>query len=128
MIEPPRPFFSVLFFSVVLFSSVMLPRRGYAAALAAALLAACASGGSPPHRDLAVAWRDYRSLPEERALAIAGDPRRGRWVAGASGGHALPSEAQAEALVQCRIRRAARRMQAPCLLYAVGDEIVWSGP
>jgi hypothetical protein len=30
-------------------------------------------------------------------------------------------------MAQCKIRRAARRMQAACVLYAVGDEIVWRG-
>lgn len=48
-------------------------------------------------------------------------------MTGASGGHAKLEEAEAEALAQCRIRRAARRMQAACVLYAVEDEIVWRG-
>jgi len=60
-------------------------------------------------------------------MAIAGDPRRGRWVTGASGGHATREEAEAEALLQCRMRRAERRLRAACVLYAVGDEIVWRG-
>ena len=49
-------------------------------------------------------------------------------VSGASGGHASRSEAQANALAQCRVWRAARRLQDACVLYAVGDEIVWPGP
>jgi hypothetical protein len=48
-------------------------------------------------------------------------------VTGASGGHATREQAEAEALAQCRLRRAARRMQAACVLYAVQDEIVWGG-
>jgi hypothetical protein len=72
-------------------------------------------------------WRDFLALPEERALAIAGDPRRDRWVTGASGGHDTRGQAEAEALLQCRMRRGQRRMQAACVLYAVGDEIVWWG-
>ncbi len=90
--------------------------------------AACASGGVSPHPALTATWRDYRALPVERALAIAGDPRGDRWVVGASGGHGTPSEAEAGALGQCQSRRAARRMRAPCVLYAIGDEIVWSSP
>jgi hypothetical protein len=90
------------------------------------VLSACASP-SPPHHELAPIWRDYRALPAERALAIAGELRQDRWVAGASGGHASRGEAEAQALEECRKRRAQRRMQAPCLLYAVGDEVVWSG-
>ena len=100
---------------------------GGAAAWTAALLFACASRGPSPHPDLAAAWQDYQKLPVQRALAIAGDPTRDHWVTGASGGHATLEQAEAEALAQCQIRRGARRMQAACVLYAVGDEIVWRG-
>jgi hypothetical protein len=92
------------------------------------MLLACASDGASPHPDLAPAWRDFLALPAERALAIAGDPRRDRWVAGASGGHATRGQAEAEALFECRKWRGMRRLQAACTLYAVGDEIVWRGP
>jgi sugar phosphate isomerase/epimerase len=88
---------------------------------------ACASDAASPHPDLAPVWRDFLALPAERALAIAGDPRRGRWVTGASGGHATHDQAEAEALAQCQMRRALRRMQAECVLYGVRDEIVWRG-
>jgi hypothetical protein len=77
-----------------------------------------------PHAELASLWRKYQALPAERALAVAGDPRR-LWVAGLVGGEATRGEAEFGALAQCRQRRAARRLQAPCRLYAVGDEIVW---
>jgi hypothetical protein len=102
--------------------------RGIAAAWTAALLLACASDQPSPHPDLAGVWRDFLSLPAERALAIAGDPRRDRWVTGASAGHATRDRAEAEALAKCRIQRGIHRMQAACVLYAVGDEIVWRGP
>lgn len=92
------------------------------------LALACAAGGGPPHPQLNPVWKSYRQLPDERALAIAGDPRRDRWVTGASGGHGSPAEAEAGALAQCRRRRAARRMRAPCVAYAVGDVIVWAQP
>jgi hypothetical protein len=91
------------------------------------LLLACASDRASPHPNLAPAWRDFLALPAERALAIAGDPRRDRWVAGATGGHATRNQAEAEALLQCQRRRGLRRIQAACVLYAVGDEIVWRG-
>ena len=90
------------------------------------VLSACASP-SPPHRGLAPTWRDYRALPAERALAIAGELRHDHWVAGVSGGHASRGEAEAQALRECQKRRAQRRMQAPCLIYGVGDEVVGSG-
>jgi hypothetical protein len=105
---------------------VALGRR-IAVAGAAVLLLACASDGASPHPDLAAVWRDFLALPAERALAIAGDPGRDRWVTAASAGHATRAEAEAAALSQCRIRRGNRRMQAACVLYAVGDEIVWRG-
>lgn len=96
-------------------------------AAAALLLLACASDRASPHPDLAPVWRDFLALPAQRALAIAGDPRRGRWVTAASAGHATREAAEAEALAECRKRRALRRMRAECVLYAVGDEIVWRG-
>ena len=102
--------------------------RRIAVAFTAVLLLACASDGASPQPDLGPVWRDFLALPAERALAIAGDPRRGRWVTGASGGHATRDRAEVEALSRCRVRRGMRRMQAACVLYAVGDEIVWRDP
>jgi hypothetical protein len=63
-------------------------------------------------------------MPPERALALAGDPGR-RWVGAAAGGHASQIEAEESAVAECKRRRAARRMRAPCRLYATGDEFVW---
>jgi len=96
--------------------------------LAAASAWACVSDAARPHPDLTVAWREYQTLPDTRAMAIAGHPGRDRWVTGASGGHASLERAEQEAITQCSIRRARRRIQDACLLYAVGDEIVWQQP
>jgi hypothetical protein len=90
-------------------------------------LLACASDGASPHPDLAATWRDYLELPAERALAIAGNPRQDRWVVGASGGLDTRAQAEAQALLECQRWRGKRRIQAECVLYAVGDEIVWRG-
>jgi hypothetical protein len=93
----------------------------------AALLAgvACATGSrSEPHPGIESLWRAFLEMPPERALALAGDPDR-RWVGAAGGGHASQLEAEKSALAACQRRRAARRMQAPCRLYATGSEIVW---
>lgn len=92
------------------------------------LLAGCATDRRAPHPDLVHVWREYTSLPEQRAIAIAGDPERDRWVTGASGGQESLEEAEEEALAECRRRRAKRRMQDSCRLYAIGDEVVWTGP
>jgi hypothetical protein len=95
---------------------------------AALVQLACVSQRSLPHPDLARIWRAFLALPEQRALAIAGDPQRDRWVSGASGGHESLEEAEENALVVCRQRRAQRRIQAACQIYAIGDEVVWAGP
>jgi hypothetical protein len=88
---------------------------------------ACAPAGPLPHPDLARTWHDYLELPAERALAISGDPRRDDWVTGASGGFDTRGQAETEALLECQRRRGKRRLQSECVLYAVGDEIVWRG-
>lgn len=103
------------------------PRRKIAVVWLAVLLSACAYAGPLPHPNLEPTWRDYLALPAERALAVAGDPRGDRWVTGYSGGNATRDQAEAEALLECQRLRGFRRLQAQCLLYAVGDEIVWEG-
>jgi hypothetical protein len=98
--------------------------------LCCALLCAagCASRTSrQPDPSLAGLWRDYQQLPGHRALAVAGSFRSDRWVAGMSGGHATPADAEQSALERCRAERVRRREQAMCRIYAVGDEIVWTG-
>lgn len=90
-------------------------------------LPACANRVPERHPDLAPLLRDYRAMPPHRALALAGELRHGRWVAGAAGGLASEQEAIAEALEECRRRRAERRFMDPCHVYAVGDRVVWSG-
>ena len=92
------------------------------------LLFGCATELSSPHENLIRVWREYLEMPGQRALAIAGDPRRSRWVAASSGGHATPGAAQQDALRACRVRRGIRRLQPACVLYAVGDQIVWARP
>ena len=98
------------------------------AGTASCLALACAADPNRSDPNLAEVWRDYRKMPDQRALAIAGNLRQSRWVSGASGGHATIPEAEAAALRSCAERRLRTRSQAPCQLYAVGDEIVWPGP
>lgn len=95
--------------------------------LCLSLLVCACTGTARVHGVLDGVWAEYRALRPERALAIAGDLRQDRWVAGAAGRSASPAEAQDAALRECRRRRAALRLQDPCRLYAVGDEIVWPG-
>lgn len=100
--------------------------RWLKAALLAGLALACATPTGPqgPHPSLTALWRQYQRLPDERALAVAGDLDR-VWVAAMAGGALTREDAVEQASVECRRKRRERRMQAPCLLYAVGDEIVW---
>ena len=91
----------------------------------ALLAAACAAPPrSRPHPGIASIWSGYVEMEDERALALAGDPDR-VWVGAVSGGHTTRREAEASVLAKCRQRRAARRLQEPCRLYATGAEIVW---
>jgi hypothetical protein len=83
------------------------------------------SRANSPHPALSPVWRDYQRLSDERALAVAGELRSDRWVAGATGGHANREAAEGAALAECQKRRLEQRMQEPCLVYASGDEIVW---
>lgn len=101
-------------------------RAGFLVCTALVPLACATASRSEPHPGLVGVglWREFLELPPERALAIAGDPDR-VWVGGASGGHASRSEAEQSALARCQQGRAARRLRAPCRLYASGDEIVW---
>jgi hypothetical protein len=98
------------------------------AALAALGLGSCTTRGAQ-HEALTRVWSDYSELPDQRALAIAGELERNeRWVAGASGGHASRRDAEEGALHECARRRQEQRMQDACRLYAVGDQVVWPGP
>jgi hypothetical protein len=97
--------------------------------LATLLSFGCASS-KPAKLDanLAGIWKEYRDLPDSRALAIAGNPRTDRWIAGLSGGHASADAAVESALRECRANRVRQLTPLECKLYAVGDEIVWPGP
>jgi len=103
----------------------LLPTIGLVLTLAL-LLPGCRSGPRiPPHPGVDAMWRQYAKLPPKRALAIAGDPNH-IWVGAAAGGAEQQVDASDVALEECRRKRTARRMQAPCMLYAVGDEILWA--
>jgi hypothetical protein len=94
-------------------------------ALLPLLGAACAAPPrSAPHPGIESLWSGYLEMTDERALALAGEPDR-VWVGAASGGHATRREAEESVLAKCWQRRAARRLQDPCRLYATGGEIVW---
>lgn len=89
-------------------------------------LAACASS-SPPKSRFEREFQRYLSLPNQKVMAIAGDPE-GRWVYGY--GYAFMSSGQAEvaAIEQCRTRRRQVGPDTECVVYAVGGRVVWQRP
>ena len=113
--------------------TVQRPRRKAAAwawvsAFLLLLLSGCANDPNAPHRQLIRVWHEYLEIPDHRALAIAGDPRRSRWITAASGGHSTQDTAKEDALRECRARRKIRRLQPQCVIYAVDSQIVWQHP
>lgn len=107
-------------------------RRALAALQLGLLLAAptgcLRSGGSPigiETRSITrfdSEWKRYLAFSHFKALAVAGDPG-GVHVTGYA--HAYPGEAgaRAAALEACELRRADRRIAAPCRIYAEGDDL-----
>ena len=66
-------------------------------------------------------WRSYQDLSSMKALAVAGD-LNGIYVSGFAWAYPIQALANDEALENCEERRADRRVQDPCRLYAIGDE------
>ena len=84
----------------------------------------CGTPGAANPLERTEFWHQYREFPDARAIAIAGNPAA-VWVGGAAAGLATTGEAEREALAECERRRARRRLQAPCVVYAVGSEVKW---
>lgn len=91
---------------------------------AAVLMSACQGPRIPPHPKLDRVWRHYVELSDERALVVAGDPRR-TWVSGSAGGALTSSQAEESAEAECKRRRVLRRIPGRCRTYALGDRILW---
>jgi hypothetical protein len=98
----------------------------FALVVLVAVIAACAGWREQDRHPLESSklWKQYEALPDEKALAIAGDPV-GLWVGGAAGGYDTPTRARHAAIAQCKKQRIARRTQHPCLIYAKGLDVVW---
>ncbi len=85
------------------------------------------SGGSPmgvPLRSTTQfesEWRSYQRLTGLKALAVAGD-LRSVYVSGFAWAYPVQELANDEALENCEERRADRRVEDACRLYAIGDE------
>jgi len=68
-------------------------------------------------------WRSYQRLADLKALAVAGD-LRSIYVSGFAFSYPIQALANDEALDACEQRRADRRIEDECRLYAIGDERV----
>jgi hypothetical protein len=67
-------------------------------------------------------WSAYLKMAPRKAMAIAGDIDS-QYVLGYSYAYVREDSAIEEALEACEERRADRRIDAPCRLYAFGDEV-----
>ena len=87
------------------------------------------SGGSPmgiPLREMSQfdsEWKNYQRLRTLKALAVAGD-LNGVYVSGFAFAYPVQALANDEALENCEERRADRRVEQECRLYAVGNDRV----
>jgi len=106
------------------------PRPALAASLAAVALSGCAALGAEPMgvrlRDktrFEAEWQRYERLPEAKAIAVAGD-LRGTYTSGVAYGEPTVGAAEAGALARCQQRRADRRIEAPCRMHGIGNEVV----
>ena len=66
-------------------------------------------------------WKNFQRLRPLKALAVAGD-LNGVYVSGFAYAYPIQALANAEALENCDERRADRRIEQECHLYAVGNE------
>jgi len=91
------------------------------------------SGGSPmgiPLREMTQfdsEWKNYQRLGSLKALAVAGD-LNGVYVSGFAFAYPVQALANDEALENCEERRADRRVEDACRLYAIGDDRIQEAP
>lgn len=74
-----------------------------------------------------VVWERYGRLPGNKAFALAGDPR-GINATGLVYGMPSGEAARARALDYCEEQRVARRIESPCVLLALDDDVLAAWP
>jgi hypothetical protein len=65
-------------------------------------------------------WKNYGRLQANKAMCVAGD-MSGVYVTGYSFGAATELAAVEAAMTACEARRADKRIESPCVPYAIGD-------
>jgi len=70
-----------------------------------------------------ILWERYGRMPGNKAFALAGDPA-GINATGFVYGLSSGEEARAKALDYCEERRIARRIEAPCVVLAIDDDVL----
>lgn len=70
-----------------------------------------------------VVWERYGRLPGNKAFALAGDPQ-GINATGLVYGMPSGEAARARALDYCEEQRLARRIESPCVLLALDDDVL----
>jgi len=70
-----------------------------------------------------ILWERYARLPDNKAFALAGDPA-GVNATGLVYGLSSGEEAREKALDYCEEQREARRIDAPCVVLAVDDNVL----
>jgi hypothetical protein len=68
-------------------------------------------------------WRHYLQLEPHKSLAFAGDVE-GRYAIGYGFEGATLAEAMTAAIDDCNLRRADKRIEDPCKIVAVDDELI----
>jgi hypothetical protein len=87
------------------------------------MMLSCASS-TPRKSRFEREFERYLSLPNQKAMAIAGDPNL-RWVCGYGYASASKGLAQDAALEQCNTRKRSLGPDASCVIYAIGNDVVW---
>jgi hypothetical protein len=85
--------------------------------------ASCTASKSGPKGEFASVWQQYTTLHPYRAIAVAGEISKNRWVVGMAGGAPSADDAIEAALHECRKQRELKRMTDSCRIYAVGNEL-----
>jgi hypothetical protein len=84
--------------------------------------ASCTASKTSLNGEFASVWHQYTTLQQHRAIAVAGEISKNRWVVGMAGSAPSANAAIEAALRECRKQRALKRMKDSCRIYAVGNK------